>query len=288
MRATRAPSARSAALLALLYALAAAPAHALDNGLAAKPGLGWNSDYCTECSHVDASGHLRAGATGFENEAFIAHIADYINASGLQALGYEYVNMDSLWDLPDRDANGDLQPDPALWPSGFAATVARVHARGLGIGVYGDRGNLDCNRMPGQLGHEAQDARFFARTGIDWFKSDSCYASPDHATAIDEYGTMARALNATGRAIWFALCGWQSWYAWEAPGRVLGNSWRVGMDTGGGWGPVMSNVAAMLRGGPNGTSLARYGAPGGWNDMCLLCVLCAQCCDCPLRLQLRP
>jgi hypothetical protein len=145
-----------------------------------------------------------------------------------------------------------------------------VHALGLGIGVYGDRGNLDCNRMPGQLGHEAQDARFFARTGIDWFKSDSCYASPDHATAIDEYGTMARALNATGRAIWFALCGWQSWYAWEAPGRVLGNSWRVGMDTGGGWGPVMSNVAAMLRGGPNGTSLARYGAPGGWNDMCLL------------------
>lgn len=63
---------------------------------------------------MDAVGHLRVGATGFENEAFIAHIADFINASGLQALGYEYVNMDSLWDLPDRDANGDLQPDPAL------------------------------------------------------------------------------------------------------------------------------------------------------------------------------
>jgi hypothetical protein len=42
MRATRAPSARPA-LLALLYALAAAPTRALDNGLAAKPGRAFNA-----------------------------------------------------------------------------------------------------------------------------------------------------------------------------------------------------------------------------------------------------
>ena len=81
---------------------------------------------------------------------------------------------------------------------------------------------------------------------------------------------MRDALNKTGRPIWFALCGWQPFYAWQAPGAVLGNSWRVGMDTGQGWGPVMSNVNGMLRGGPNGTSLASYGRPGGWNDMSLL------------------
>ena len=153
-----------------------ATAVALDNGLAARPGLGWNSDvrfleapfsrwrragahglspppfpntqYCTDCSHVDAAGRLRPGVAGFQNEAFIKHIADFINASGLQALGYTNVNMDSLWDLPTRDANGDLQPDPALWPSGFDYIVSYVHARGLGFGVYGDRGNLDCNRNP--------------------------------------------------------------------------------------------------------------------------------------------
>lgn len=83
---------------------------------------------------------------------------------------------------------------------------------------------------------------------------------------------MRDALNKTGRSIWFALCGWNAWYAWEPPGggKTLGNSWRVGMDTGGGWGPVMSNVDAMIKGGPNGTTLAPYIGPGGWPDMCLL------------------
>jgi len=242
----------------------------LDNGLAARPGLGWNSDYCTACVHESAFPTSAFRYTGFQNEVFIKHIADFLNASGLQALGYENVNMDSLWNLPTRDAKGDLQPDPALWPSGFDSIVSYVHNKGLRFGVYGDRGNLDCNDNPGQLGHESQDAAFFAKNGIDWFKSDSCHASPDPETAFQEYGTMRDALNKTGRPIWFALCGWESWYAWKAPGKSLGNSWRVGVDTGGGWGPIMENMAAMLRGGPNGTSLAAYGGPGGWNDMCLL------------------
>ena len=227
---------------------------------------------CTECSHVDERGRLRENATGFQNEGFIKHIADTLNASGLQALGYTAVNMDSLWNLPTRDAAGDLVPDPALWPSGFPYIVKYVHQLGLGFGVYGDRGTLDCNRNPGQLGHETADANFFARMELDWFKSDSCYASPDPDTAFQEYATMRDALNKTGRAIWFALCGWESYYAWKPPGegKSLGNSWRVNMDTGGGWGPIMANVNAMLYGGPNGTSLAPYGRPGGWNDMCLL------------------
>ena len=250
----------------LLLACALPLAAALNNGLASKPGLGWNSDYCTKCVASASSKNLG----GFQNEAFIRHISDFINASGLQALGYRYVNMDSLWNLPTRDANGDLMPDPARWPSGFDKIVAYVHGNGQGFGVYGDRGTLDCNKNPGQLGHETQDAAFFARNGIDFFKSDSCYASPDHATAFKEYGTMRDALNATGREIWFALCGWNTYYAWEAPGAALGNSYRIGVDTGGGWGPVMSNVAGMLRGGPNGSSLAAYGRPGAWNDMSLL------------------
>jgi alpha-galactosidase len=86
---------------------------------------------------------------------------------------------------------------------------------------------------------------------------------------------MRDALNKTGRKIWFALCGWNSFYAWQPPGgggRTLGNSWRVNVDTGQGWGPVMSNMNAMLYGGPNKTSLAAWARPGGWNDMCLLLV----------------
>lgn len=256
-----------AALAAGLASIAAS----IDNGLAQRPGLGWNSDYCINCQAADgtpvaSSSQLR----GFENEAFFKHIADFLVSSGLAALGYTYVNSDSLWDLPTRDANGDLQPDPARWPSGITATSEYLHDRGLGFGVYGDRGNLDCNRMPGNLGHEVQDAALYARLGVDWYKSDSCYASPDPATAFAEYAVMRDALNATKRPIWFALCGWNTFYAWQAPGRALGNSWRTGVDTGAGWAAVLSNVQGMLSGGPNGTTLAPYGRPGGWNDMSLL------------------
>lgn len=36
--------------LSVALALCATQAHALDNGLGKLPGLGWNSDYCTNCS----------------------------------------------------------------------------------------------------------------------------------------------------------------------------------------------------------------------------------------------
>ena len=54
-------------------------------------------------------------------------------------------------DLPNRSANGDLVPDPALYPSGLNHTVSYVHSLGLKFGLYGDRGTLDCGR-PGATG----------------------------------------------------------------------------------------------------------------------------------------
>jgi alpha-galactosidase len=202
--------------------------------------------------------------------------------------------MDASWNLPTRDANGNLQPNPALWPNGLQAVVDYVHSKGLGFGLYGDRGSMDCAKNPGNLGHETQvdfgltreahvhvhpllplpitpalphpqDAAFYAAMEIDWYKSDSCYAAADPATAFAEYGKMRDALNATGRHIWFALCGWNTWYAPQ--GKSLGNSWRIGVDTGGGWQNVLENVEAIL-------GLAQYAGPssggGGWNDMSLL------------------
>ena len=234
-------------LLALVTACGVVSA--LDNGLALLPGLGWNSDYCIGCDGVEGRRQL----SGFQNEAYIHDIARFLIDLGLAKLGYTNVNMDASWDLPARSATGDLQPDPAQWPSGLAATVDFVHSLGLGFGLYGDRGTLDCAKNPGQLGFEAQDAAFFAKTKIDWFKSDSCYASGDQQTAIAEYGKMRDALNATGRPIWFALCGWLPWYA--PVGATLGNSWRIGEDTGGGWANVLSNAASML-------SLGQFAGPG--------------------------
>ena len=131
------------------------------------------ADYCVGCS----GGELG----GFQNDAFVRHIADYLNSSGLQvgyaslgnliganarnpsdlpglsqALGYRYVNMDASWNLPTRDANGNLQPNPSLWPNGLQAVVDYVHSKGLGFGLSGDRGTMDCAKNPGNLGHETQ------------------------------------------------------------------------------------------------------------------------------------
>ena len=231
----------------------------INNGLGLTPGLGWNSDY--KCCFQNVEGSLQGPLKGFENEAYIKSIADFLVSSGLSDLGYKNVNMDSLWNTANRDQNGDWIPDPALWPNGLHYTISYVHSKGLLFGLYGDRGAKDCNGMPGNLGHEIQDANFLARYEVDWYKSDSCYASADHATAFDEYATMRDALNATGRKIWFALCGWSPWYA--PVGASLGNSWRIGVDTGGGWQNVLSNVESAL-------TLGNYTGPGGWNDMSLL------------------
>lgn len=34
-------------------------------------------------------------------------------------------------------------------------------SKGLGFGLYGDRGTMDCAKNPGNLGHEVQDANFY-------------------------------------------------------------------------------------------------------------------------------
>jgi hypothetical protein len=42
-------------------------------------------------------------------------------------------------------------------------------------------------------------------------QEDSCCGSQDHETAFAQYAMMRDALNATGRPIYFSLCGWFVW-----------------------------------------------------------------------------
>ena len=57
----------------------------------------------------------------------------------------------------------------------------------------------------------------------------ACHASGDEATAFRDYAAMRDALNATERAIFFSLCGWNEWYS--PVGASLGNSWRIGFES---------------------------------------------------------
>ena len=67
---------------------------------------------------------------------------------------------------------------------------------------------------------------------------------------------MRDALNATGRPIYFSLCGWNSWYA--PPGATLGNSWRIAGDCNA-WPSILNAIKTN-------EPLAPDAKIGGWND----------------------
>jgi hypothetical protein len=92
----------------LLLLLSPPLCRGLDNGLGRLPGLGWNSDYCTNCSDSSASSSWAVGATAgpnSQNEKFVRHIADWFHThkypmasdrssmKTMQQLGFHYVNM---------------------------------------------------------------------------------------------------------------------------------------------------------------------------------------------------
>jgi len=155
-----------------------------------------------------------------------------------------------------RYSNGTVYPDPVAFPQGIKPIADYVHSLGLKFGIYSDRGTLTCAGRPGSQGYESIDARTYASWGVDYLKEDSCNASDDHDTAFQQYGTMRDALAATGRPIYFSLCGWHPWYA--PVGFSLGNSWRISGDCNV-WKDVLNAIDVNA-------PLTLDARPGGWND----------------------
>src|ERR1700731_4228794 len=150
---------RSITLLGLLclvatcaFAQGGAHTNAAASGmLAATPPMGWNSWNKFGC---DVSDKL------------IREMADAVVSSGMQAAGYQYVNIDDCWQV-SRDASGTIVADPARFPSGIKALADYVHGKGLKLGIYTDAGTGTCEKRPGSLNHEVQDAKTYASWGID-------------------------------------------------------------------------------------------------------------------------
>jgi alpha-galactosidase len=145
-------------LAALLLPGVAHAKPALSNGLALTPPMGWN-DWNTFGCNVNAS--------------LVEQTAQFMVSSGMQAAGYHYVNIDDCWMAQNRDANGNLVPDPTKFPNGIKAVADYVHSLGLGLGIYESAGTATCQGYPGSLGHEQQDADSFAAWGVDYLKYDN-------------------------------------------------------------------------------------------------------------------
>jgi len=223
--------------------------HALDNGLAKLPAMGYNSWY-------DFGGAL--------NEDNLKETLDKMVSLNLPQLGYQYFNLDDCW-AESRDPHTNaLIADPARFTSGTLKPLADyVHSKSMKFGTYTDRGTKTCAGKPGARGFEALDAKTYADWGVDYLKEDSCNddsGAKNHSEPFLEYAKMRDALNATGRPIYFSLCGWNPWYA--PVGSTLGNSWRIGPDDND-WNGILKNIDINA-------DLARYAGPGGFNDPCLL------------------
>ncbi|MFD1602696.1 glycoside hydrolase family 27 protein [Flavobacterium artemisiae] len=181
-------------------------------GLAMTPPMGWNS-WNTFATNID--------------EKLVKETADIMVSSGLAAAGYNYIVLDDGWMTHERDANGDLVPDPQKFPSGMKALIEYVHSKGLKFGLYNCAGTKTCAGYPGTRGYEYQDARFYARLGIDFLKYDWC--NTEGITAKEAYKTMSNALKTAGRPIVFSLCEWGDNQPWEW-GKPIGNLWRISGD----------------------------------------------------------
>ncbi len=144
------------------------------------------------------------------------------------------VNLDDCWQV-SRDADGTIVADPKAFPSGMKALADYVHSRKLKFGLYSgmimifkknpfcsivfrlvlhlDAGYKTCAGRPGSLGYEKKDAETYASWGIDFLKYDNC--NTDGTKPEVRYPVMRDALNATGRPIFYSLCGMYTKYKRE-------------------------------------------------------------------------
>jgi alpha-galactosidase len=214
---------------------------AVDNGLARTPPMGWNSWNKFGCN---------------VSETLIKEIADAVVASGMKKAGYQYVNIDDCWQV-SRDASGAIVADPVRFPHGIKALADYVHSKGLKLGIYTDAGTMTCEKRPGSLDHEAQDAKTYASWGVDYVKIDWC-----HTEGLDpqtQYSKFREALSKCGRPIVFSICNWGKNQPWVW-GPTTGNLWRTTGDIQDNWGSVLKILDNPSQ------QHAETAGPGGWND----------------------
>ncbi|MDR7267420.1 alpha-galactosidase [Pelomonas saccharophila] len=246
---------RIAHTLALLGALAALPVHAHETlkldapkpNIAPTPPMGWNSWNKFACN---------------VSEQLLRQQADAMAASGMKDAGYQYIVIDDCWQK-SRDADGNIQADPERFPSGIKALADYVHSKGLKFGLYSDAGSLTCGGRPGSAGHEFQDARQYAKWGVDYLKYDWCNTGTRNAEAA--YTIMAKALRESGRDIVLSICEWgtdhpERWgpkvgHLWRTTGDIF-DAWEGQKD----WSLGMTNILDLQ------VERADAASPNAWND----------------------
>jgi alpha-galactosidase len=221
-------------------------------GLALTPPMGWNS-WNTFQTNID--------------EKMVMEIADDMVKSGMRDAGYTYLVLDDGWMSKERDNDGNLVADPVKFPNGIKHVADYVHTKGLKFGLYNCAGTKTCGGYPGTRGYEYNDARWYAKNGIDYLKYDWC--NTEGITAKEAYKTMSNAIKAAGRKMIFSLCEWGDNQPWEWA-KDVGHLWRISGDisncfdciedhgTWKSWG--VTYIIDMRK------NIRQYSGPDHWND----------------------
>ena len=216
------------------------------NALGRRPPMGWSS-----WNHFEDK----------IDDQTVRQMADAIVLSGLREAGYIYINIDDGWQ-DGRDKKGALVPN-ARFPD-MRALADYVHARGLKLGIYSAAGTQTCANYIGSYGHEEQDAQTFAKWGVDALKYDWCdaadglYSTPAEMQAA--YWRMGKALQATGRPIFYVISQYGLFNVAQWAGKVGANAWRTTFDISDQWSRI-DHIALQQIG------READAGPGGWNDM---------------------
>lgn len=213
------------------------------NGLARTPPMGWNSWNLFQ-SKID--------------DRTVREIVDAMVASGMRDAGYVYVNIDDTWEGV-RDAQGNLSSNKKF--PDMKALADYVHAKGMKFGIYSSPGHRTCAEYPGSYGHEVQDAKTFARWGVDYLKYDWCGARMIYSDADLQpvYQKMGDALLKSGRPIVYSLCEYGVGKVEQWGAKVGGNLWRTTGDIADSWVSMTGNIEKQAFTAP-------YAGPGHWND----------------------
>lgn len=197
----------------------------------------------------------------------VRQAADSLIRSGLAAHGFRTINIDDAWEST-RDANGEIRTNTKF--GDMKALADYVHSKGLKLGIYSSPGPKTCGGYEGSYGHEEQDARTYARWGIDYLKYDWCsYGQIAKGNSLEElqkpYHVMRAALDKVDRDIVYSLCQYGMGQVWKWGPQVGGNLWRTTGDINDSW-SSMSGI------GFNQNGLEQHAGPGHWNDPDMLVV----------------
>lgn len=231
--------------------------HALDNGLARTPPMGWMTWERFRCN-TDCIND----PDNCIGEKLIMQIADRMSEDGYLEAGYQYVTIDDCWMAKERDSKGRLQGDPDRFPNGIKALADYIHSKGLKFGIYGDIGTRTCKGYPGNQYYIPLDAATYASWGVDMLKLDCCYTGYDLVTG---YEVMGFFLNQTGRPIMYS-CSYPACIPSSTDFNVAAkicNTWRNANDLMDTWDTVYKVIQFY---GNNTSHFAEVAGPGQWND----------------------